>query len=76
MTTMSDPLAQMKRRLSREYLGKAGIHGFGISRARGAIQVYVTPGHEKEQKVVLDALKQTASPIDVVVVTEDRPYLS
>jgi hypothetical protein len=73
---MNDRLVEMKGQLSRAFLGKAGIHGFGISRSRRAIQVYVTPSQEKEQQAVLKELKQAASPFDVVLVMEEPPRLS
>ena len=69
---MADTLLKVKDRL-RGFLGKGGIHGLGISRAKGAIQVYVSPGDDADQAAVLAELKKQAAPYGVVLVEEEPP---
>jgi hypothetical protein len=51
---MMETLEEVKDRLKGGYLGKAGIHGLGISRAQGAIRVYISPGSGLDQTDVLE----------------------
>jgi hypothetical protein len=70
---MPDSLDRVKDQLRQAFLGKAGIHGFGISRANRAIRVYVATSPDA---AVLDQLRQAAAPYDVLVVKEDRPQVT
>jgi hypothetical protein len=66
-------LEAAKERLSREYLGRAGIHGIGLSKRQNAIRVHLAPGGDPEREAALvEALKRDAAPYAVLVVTEDR----
>jgi hypothetical protein len=70
---MMETLEEVKDRLQGGYLGKAGIHGLGISRAQGAIRVYISPGSGLEQTAVLEQIRKAAEPFPVIVIREDRP---
>jgi hypothetical protein len=68
-------LEATKRRLSRKYLGRGGIHGIGLSRSRSAVCVHLASGDAAEaaqQNAVLDELKRDAAPYEVLVTVEGR----
>ena len=73
---MPDSIDDIKDRLRRSYLGKGGIHGVGVSRAKQAIRVYVSPQAEADQSDVLALMRESASPFPVIVVREDRPQIT
>ena len=73
---MPDSIDEVKDRLRRSYLGKGGIHGVGVSRAKQAIRVYVSPQAEADQSDVLALMRESASPFPVIVVREDRPQIT
>ena len=70
-------LETTKQRLSEQYLGKGGIHGIGLSRAKNAVRVHMASGataaQMAQQSAVLEELKRDAAPFDVLVTVEDRP---
>jgi len=70
---MSETLDTVKDRLRISFLGKGGIHGMGISRAKSAIRVYLAPNAGREQQDLLDQIREEAKPFAVIVVHEDRP---
>ena len=72
---MPNSIDEVKDRLRSSYLGKAGIHGVGVSRAEHAIRVYVSPQHDVEQSDILALMRECASPFPVIVVREDRPQI-
>jgi hypothetical protein len=70
-------LEATKRRLSRKYLGKGGVHGIGLSRAKQAVRVHLGSGdneHEGEQGAVLEELRRDAAPYDVLITVEEPPH--
>jgi hypothetical protein len=73
---MPDSIDEVKNRLRRSYLGKGGIHGVGVSRAKQAIRVYVSPQAEADQSDVLALMRESASPFPVIVVREDRAQIT
>ncbi len=73
---MTESLQAAKDRLKARYMGKAGVHGFGISRTHNAIRVYVTPGAGAETESVLAQLAAEADPFTVLVVREEPPRLA
>ena len=73
---MPDSIDEVKDRLRRTYLGKAGIHGVGVSRAEHAIRVYVSPQPDAEQSDVLALVRESARPFPVILVREDRPQIT
>jgi hypothetical protein len=72
---MAPSLEEVKHQVRQSFLGKGGIHAVGVSRAKQAIRVYVSPGPEADQPAVLDEVRKAAEPFSVIVVTEDRPRL-
>jgi hypothetical protein len=70
---MAETIETVRRRLRQEFLGKAGIHGLGASRAEQAIRVYVDPDAPADLESVLERVRQSASPFSVSVVQEERP---
>ena len=75
-------LEDTKRRLSRKYLGKGGIHGIGLAKRQNAIRVHLAPstGRDREgtaqQSALLDELRRDASPYAVLVTSEGAPTIS
>lgn len=70
---MPETLDEVKERLKRNYLGKAQIHGLGLSRKQQTIKVYASSGGDPEQTVVLEEIQKAAKPFKVIVIWEDRP---
>ncbi len=73
---MPDPLEALKQHLADRYLGKAGIHGLGISRARSAIRVYVSPEPHPDRSSLLAELRHEAGPHELIVIEEERPFVA
>ena len=69
----TESLEQVKTRLRAKYLGRAGIHGFGIQRSQNAVAVYFHEPSSEEQSAVLAELKRDATPCRVVLVREAPP---
>jgi hypothetical protein len=66
-------LETTKGRLRRKYLGKGGIHGIGLSRAKQAVQVHLSwdPDRAPAARAILDELRRDAAPYDVFVTIEE-----
>ncbi|MDX6444295.1 MAG: hypothetical protein QOH71_1369 [Blastocatellia bacterium] len=73
---MGRTLDEVRELLSTKYLGKAGIHSVGISRAENAVRVYVQPEAEDELKGVLKEIEREAAPYKVVPVKSDRSSIT
>jgi hypothetical protein len=73
---MPESLEAVKNRVRQSFLGKAGIHGVGMSRARQAIQVYMSADGRTGQTDVLEQLRKSAAPFPIIVIQEDRPRLA
>lgn len=73
---MDEPLDKIKERVTREYLGKAGIHGVGISRSKNALRIYVEPDSSLEQKELLEEIEKKATPYKVLKVVEEKPTIT
>ena len=70
---MAEPLEAVKKRLRGRYMGKAGIHGFGVSHADQAIRVYLhEPGHP-DRDTVLKQIRADAAPYGLRVIDEPAP---
>jgi hypothetical protein len=69
-------LDDVKRRLSQKYLGKAGVHGIGLSRAQNAVKVHLESNGNSEQdgdqSALLEELKREAAPYDVLITVEEK----
>ncbi len=73
---MADTIEDVKRRLSKLYLGKAGVHGIGFSRSQDALRLYVHPEPGADRQALLAAVAKEAKPFKVVLVEEESPSLS
>jgi hypothetical protein len=64
-----------KRLLSQKYLGKDGIHGIGLSKARNAVRVHLSPdaASDESRKALLEQMKHDAAPYDILVTEEEGP---
>jgi hypothetical protein len=73
---MSKSLDEVKKHISRKYLGKAGIHGVGISHSQNAVRVYMQPDADDAQEDLLKEIEKEAAPFKVLPVRSDRPLIS
>lgn len=65
---MTKDLRQAKTQLRRKYLGKEGIHAFGIRRKDNAVCVYTT----QPELSFIEQLKGEAAPFNVLVIGNDE----
>lgn len=72
---MSERLELLKERLSKRYLGVAGIHGIGLVRAGTAVRVYCDPGESAERSALLEQLRRDAEPLSVEIVQSPPPTI-
>lgn len=67
---MPETLESVKDRISKRYLGKAGIHAVGVRRSANAITVYVESISDAQQaetrEQTLESLRKDASPYAVL----------
>lgn len=73
---MSKSLDEVKKHVSRKYLGRAGIHSVGISRAENALRVYVDAEAEDALKDVLSEIEKEAAPFKIVPIKSDRSSIT
>jgi hypothetical protein len=73
---VSKSLDEVKKHVSRKYLGRAGIHSVGISRAENALRVYVDPEAEDALKDVLSEIEKEAAPFKIVPIKSDRSSIT
>jgi len=70
---MGDQLGAVKEQLRAKYLGKAGIHAFGLSRRDNSVRVYVNDNGGLEQEQVLEQIRRDAGDVKVAVISEQPP---
>lgn len=73
---MSGSLDEAKERVSRKYLGKAGVHGVGIRRSRNALAVYMKPSSEPDRERILGEIEKEAAPYAVLRIEEERASIN
>jgi hypothetical protein len=73
---VSKSLDEVKNDVSLKYLGRAGIHSVGISRAENALRVYVDPEAEDALKDVLSEIEKEAAPFKIVPIKSDRSSIT
>lgn len=56
---------ETKERVSRKYLGKAGIHGVGIRRSRNALAIYVDTSPDPDRERIMKEIEKDAAPYEV-----------
>jgi hypothetical protein len=70
---MSQNLTSIKRKLSSKYLGKGGVHAFGMRRAANTLYVYIDESLAAgEQRGVLRQIEQEARPFKLVTIYSKR----
>lgn len=67
---------EVQERVTRKYLGKAGIHGVGIRRSRNALSVYVDPSSGPDQEHILEEIEKEAAPYRVLKIEEERATIT
>ena len=72
---MTESLRQVKERLRRQFLGRAGLHGLGLRPAENAICVYADADETPDQQTLLAEIEQAAKPIRIIVIREPKPSL-
>ncbi|MCB0187422.1 MAG: hypothetical protein KDE31_24305 [Caldilineaceae bacterium] len=73
---MRETLDAVRKRLSRDYLGKVNIHGIGMSRLENCIRIYVQIDGSEVQQEVLAEIVQAAIPFLVQIIDEQPPQLA
>jgi hypothetical protein len=73
---MDKSLEETKEHLSGKYLGKAGIHSLGISRAENAVRVYMQDDDNEELEGVLKDIEREAAPYKIVTIKSDRSSIA
>jgi hypothetical protein len=73
---MSDQLAEIKRRLASRYMGRAGVHGFGLRQSEGAVCVYFAPLASQEQNDLLREIEREAAPARLIAIPEERARIT
>jgi hypothetical protein len=75
MNQATATLDDVKTRLRAKYIGRAGIHGFGIRRSRNAVCVYLSK-MDDEQRAVLREIEREAAPYSVLAIEESPPSIA
>lgn len=73
---MSDRLEETKRRLAARYLGRAGIHGFGLRRSQEAITMYFEPCPGGEQEDLFREIGREAAPFRLIPLQEGQARIT
>lgn len=73
---MSKSLDEVKEHVSMKYLGKAGIHSVGVSRAENALRVYVDSEAEDALKDILSEIETEAAPFKIIPIKSDRSSIT
>jgi hypothetical protein len=68
-----EPPERVKRRLSKRYLGVAGIYGIGLTRGGRTLRVYCAPGRSAERRAVLAKLERDAEQFELEIVAKPPP---
>ncbi len=73
---MDKSLDEVKQHLSEKYLGRAGIHSLGISRANNAVRLYAHPDEDDALEAVLKEIETEAAPYNIEVIKSQRPFIT
>jgi hypothetical protein len=77
MMLMQEDFATVRRRISRKFLGRGGIHGIGIHPSiAGAIAVYRDPSVGPASDRVIADLKNEVGPFKCEVIEADAAVVS
>jgi hypothetical protein len=69
---MSKSLDQVKKSISRKYLGKAGIHAVAIQPKTNSLYIYFDSESDQQQTDVLEKIKKEVEPYLLVKIKEER----
>ncbi len=72
----TESLDEVRKRISRKYLGKAGIHGVGIRRKQQAICLYLSITADSRQKELLEKIQRETTPYKVLQIEEEQPKIT
>ena len=73
---MAEDLATVRRRVSRKFLGKAGIHGVGLHPSIGqTLAIYRKPGDEAEDAAIIADLKKEVGPFGCEIIEDAAPTI-
>jgi hypothetical protein len=70
---MTESLQDAKARLRKKYIGRNGIHSFGIRPDQNAIIVHFEPEQSAKQRHLLAELQADAEGFEIVEVAEAPP---
>jgi hypothetical protein len=73
--TRREPPERIKRRLSKRYLGIAGIYGMGLLRGGRVLRVYCAPGISAKRDAVLASLRRDAQQLELEIVAKPPPRI-
>ena len=68
-------LDEIRKLVSRKYMGKVGIHGVGIRKKSSVLCVYVAPISSSKQRQLLREIEKEAAPYQVLKIEENQPTI-
>jgi hypothetical protein len=69
---MAQTLEDAKSRVSRDVMGRYGVHGIGLRRSENAVVLYVEPARREEIERERARVAALAAPFPVMVVDAER----
>jgi hypothetical protein len=74
MKTLEKTLESTKQALRSKYLGRNGIHAFGIRRDANAVCVYIDHSEQDSERInsLVHKMQREARPFSVVAVESER----
>lgn len=69
-------LEEVRKHISRKYIGKAGIHGVGVRRKLNAICIYLVGSTDSEQQTFLNEIEREALPYKVLKIDSERSTIT
>lgn len=77
---MPESLDEIKERIAKQFLGRAGIHAGGLRRSRGAVAVDLSAAacesaQPVERELILKELRGRAAPYEVILIEEEPPSI-
>ena len=73
---MDEDLGTVRRRVSRKFLGRAGIYGVGLHPSIGqALAIYREPGDGAEDAAIIADLKKEVGPFRCEIIEDAAPTI-